>query len=380
MSNRNFIICPIDECTGCASCINVCNHNAIKLYTDKYGFKYPHIDKNSCINCKKCIKHCPSLSNKFIDKNVAKLAYACYNNIDNERIKSSSGGLAFILAKNILKNNGVVYGCSFVPPFNIQHVRCTSIEDIERIRGSKYVQSDISNIYTEIEKDLKEEKKVLFIGTPCQVAGIKSCFFKTDNLYTVDIICHGTPSLKYLKETLAEINTPIYDIQFRNNNKFIFTLKNNNNENIFIRDLNNDLYMKGFFNGTTFRPCCYTCKYACNKRISDITIGDFWGVKSDNISNPELGVSLALINTNKGEYIFNQCKNNLYYEKQSIDTAIKGNEQLRHPYNKNFRSTIFRFFYPKIGYKNALICALPDKILAMRIKNLLKKKSSNDKY
>lgn len=371
MSSNSYTICPKEKCTGCGLCAHICRHNAISIKIDKYGFRYPEVNNDLCIKCGLCKKKCPSLSQQT-SKYPTK-AYACYNTNDNERKKSSSGGIGYLLAQCVTKSKGVVYGCAFTPPWGIQHIRCTSINEIERLRGSKYVQSDISNIYDSIQKDLKASKKVLFIGTPCQVAGIKAAFPENESLYLIDIICHGVSSLQFLKETLPHIKIPIANIKFREGTFFRFSLETSSGTEILSRNLSNDMYMKGFFNGTTFRPNCYICPYAKQQRISDITIGDFWGIKSTTIKNIKDGISLSLINTLKGEMLFNQCKDQMFTEIRPLNEAFAGNEQLNNPFKKTFRTSIFRYLYPKIGYNKALWCALPDKVLAMHLKHLLKK-------
>lgn len=370
MSGDSYIICPKEKCTGCGLCAYVCKHSAISLQVDKYGFKYPKVDDSLCIKCGLCKKKCPSLS-QLTDNHPIK-AFACYNINDNEREKSSSGGIGHLMAQNIIMSQGVVYGCAFTPPWGIQHIRCTSVSDITKLRGSKYVQSDVSNVYESIKKDLSESKNVLFIGTPCQVAGIKAAFPKATYLYLVDIICHGTPSLQFLEETLPQLNVYIENMKFRDGTHFRFSLESLSGVEFLSRDLSDDMYMKGFFNGTTFRPNCYSCQYAKQSRISDVTIGDFWGLKSDKIKDNSKGVSLALINTDKGFSLFSQCKNQLYAEERPLEEAFAGNEQLNHPFKKGFRTSIFRYLYPKLGYNKALWCALPDKVLAMKLKHLLK--------
>lgn len=370
MLGDSYIICSKEVCTGCGLCAYVCRHSAISLQLDKYGFKYPKVNNSLCINCGLCRKKCPSLSQ--LTNNYPIKAYACYNINDNERKKSSSGGIGYLIAQDIIMSNGVVYGCAFTPPWGIQHIRCTSVNEITRLRGSKYVQSDVSNVYESIKKDLSESKKVLFIGTPCQVAGIKAAFPKTTHLYLVDIICHGTPSLQFLEETLPQLNVCIKNMKFRDGIHFRFSLESLSGVELLSRNLGNDMYMKGFFNGTTFRPNCYSCQYAKQQRISDITIGDFWGLKSELIKDVKTGVSLALINTKRGEMLFNQCKDHMFTEMRPLDEAYAGNDQLNHPFKKSFRTSIFRHLYPKLGYNKALWCALPDKVLVMKLRHLLK--------
>ncbi len=364
-------LCTHKKCMGCAACASVCTHNAITMQTDKYGFKYPQIVITKCINCGLCSKICPILNTTNYNK--PQKAIACFNKVSKERHQSSSGGFVTVAANFIIAQKGIVYGCAFIPPMQIQHIRCTTKNDILKLQGSKYVQSDLTNIYSYLKEDLKKGLKVLFIGTPCQIAGIKSLFSKYNNLYTIDIICHGVPSLKYLKDTLPTINEKIEEIKFRNNTSYNFSIISSNGISLFERPLSNDMYMKAFFNGITFRPSCFSCNYAKKERISDITAGDFWKLKSTIITDKDQGVSLVLINTQKGQVIFDNCKNKMFVEERPQEEAFKGNEQLNHPFSKSFRYSIFRNLYPLLGFNKALWCSLPDKIIFMKLLHLLKK-------
>lgn len=366
-------LCSISDCTGCGACSASCPHHAIAMKIDRYGFKYPIIDAAKCVECGLCIRYCPILTLPSYVYPMS--AMACYALNSQEREKSSSGGLATLLAKEIIRRGGVVYGCAFVPPFSVKHIRCVSEEEIKKLRGSKYVQSDIKDIYESIKKDLKSGLKVLFIGTACQVAAIKSIFYKSENLFVVDIICHGVPSLQFLLDTLprSRQNTAVDQMEFRVNTKYHFSLRNKAGISLYERPLSSDMYMKGFFNGTIFRSSCFVCRFARKERISDITIGDFWGLKSTLVKKKEKGVSLALINNVKGQQLFDSaCLGNAFIEKRTQEEAFAGNEQLNHPFRKNFRVYVFRRLYPYIGYKKALCCALPDKILLMKLKNIFK--------
>ena len=343
------------------------------MIKDKNGFVHPTINNNLCIECNLCIKKCPVLSP--VKLNEPQKAYACYNINKTERFKSASGGIATLLAQSFIKNDDIVYGCAFEQPFEFNHIRCTTYSDIYKIRNSKYVQSKISkNIIQSIKKDLAEHKNVMFIGTPCQVAGIKNLFPSNNNLYLVDIICHGISSKQFLLDTLPLImgHINIKNISFREKSRYHFSIVDENDNLIVNRPLSNDFFMKGFFNGLIFRDSCYTCKYATRKRVSDLTLGDFWGLKSTIISD-RIGVSLVLKNTEKGDILFNRIIKNIKSEERPLIEALAGNEQLNHPFKKSIRTIIFKFLYSKIGYKKALWCTIPDKILAMYIKHLLKK-------
>lgn len=374
MLDNPFIICPQKKCTGCGVCTFVCKHNAISLQADKCGNYYPIIDEKRCVNCGLCKKKCPSVTHEAQSNSTFPFAaYVCYNSNDKERAKSSSGGLGHLLAQYMIERGGVAYGCAFITPNRVQHIRCSNTEEIQRLRGSKYVQSDISNIYPNIEEDLKAGVEVLFIGTPCQVAGVKTTFAKFKNLFIVDLVCHGVPSMKLLQDTLPVLDTQPFDMQFRRGNKFHFSLHSQSGEVIFERNLSNDMFMKGFFNGTIYRPNCYRCLYAQHERISDITIGDFWGCKSTKMVNVKHGISLALINSSHGKILFEGCLSHMEVDQRPIEEAFAGNEQLNHPFKENYRSKVFKSLYPKLGYNKALWCALPDKVIAMKLKNILYK-------
>lgn len=365
-------LCDKSECTGCAACAAVCPRGAILFKKDKLGFSYPVINKALCIDCKMCEKKCPSLVKQ--NSNFPMKAIACHVLDESERLKSSSGGFATLLAKNFIESGGVVYGCSFENPMCVKHIRCTTVGDLLKLRGSKYVQSSLNGIYGPLQQDLKKKMKVLFIGTPCQVAGIKSKFSKYNNLFVVDLVCHGIPSLQLLHNTLPG-RLHLMDecqVSFRDNISYRISIQKDNRL-VYERPLYKDIFYKGFFNGLIFRTSCYRCFYAKPERISDLTIGDFWGLKSERITDIEKGVSLVLVNTKNGEVLFEELGDKLVSEARSLQEAFEKNAQLNHPYGENFRARLFRKIYPLFGYKCAIWLSVPDKLIGSRIKNKLNK-------
>ncbi len=365
-------LCNANECTGCAACMAACTHGAITFQKDAWGFAYPSIDNRRCVDCKACEKACPALN--AVERLVPKEAYACYVVDEAERQKSSSGGLGTLLAKHCIEHRGVVYGCAFVPPMNVKHVRCTTIEEVYRLRGSKYVQSDLTEVLPLLKEDLRAGREVLLIGTPCQVAGVKSRFGRFSTLTLVDLVCHGVPSMQMLCDTLSEsvIGKEKDFISFRQSNKYHFSV-GKNGTTIYERPIHKDLFLKGFFTGLLFRKSCFSCKYACQERASDMTIADFWKLKSTKIADDGKGVSMALINTAKGNALFDEIKDSLIFEIRPKEEAFAGNEQLNRPFQRTSRETIFKRLYPTFGYKMSIWAAVPERILGTIIKNLLKK-------
>lgn len=306
-----------------------------------------------------------------IEFNTPLSVYAAWRRNEIARQKSSSGGLASAISEKWIENDGVVYGAAFESPFTFKHLRCTTTDELIKLQGSKYVQSSIQGIYKSIAYDLQKGLKVLFIGTPCQVAGVKTKFKdKNEGLFTIDIICHGTPKVELLKESLPKqfLSYDLDNISFRDKNQFkISFLKNN--QVVWQRPLSRDLYMKGFFKAVFYRECCYKCPYAKENRISDMTLGDFWGLDMRSVETTmDKGISLVLVNTDKGKVLFSSVESLVDYKKRPLQEAVSGNNQLRHPMPLTWRHKIFKWLYPKTGFKWAAILAMPDIV----IKNLFK--------
>lgn len=297
--------------------------------------------------------------------------YAAWRLNETERAKSSSGGIASVISEKWIENGGVVYGASFVKPFGFQHIRCTKKEHLDKIRGSKYVFSSIKMVLSLIEEDLNNDKKVLFIGTPCQVAGIESRFSKyNEQLVCIDLLCHETPNENILKDSIDEeiIINGIDNVIFRNQGKYEFSIIRNN-QIVYKRQLKKDLYMKGFFKGVFNRDCCYKCAFSKPYRISDLTLGDFWGVDLSAIGTiMEKGVSMLLVNTAKGFDVLNLVKDEIVMKKRPYEEATSSNKPLNEPVKQSWRYDVFKMLYPKFGFKWAAIFAMPDIVL----KNLLK--------
>lgn len=318
-------------CCGCEACYNVCPKNAISMVSDDKGFKYPKIDEKSCINCNMCKNVCPVLNKKSPDVFLG--AYACYNKNEDERLKSSSGGIFILLAREILKKGGVVFGASLSPEFRVEHIYVDKEEELKKLLGSKYVQSNIGDCYRIAKKYLNDERYVLFSGTPCQIEGLKSYLGKEyERLYCQDIICHGVPSPKVweeYKKLRKELDKKVpKSVMFRNKDKgwdklnIKFEYEDTSYSNVAKRDL----FFQLFLNDIILRDSCYDCKFKGKSRNSDITLADYWGIDKVHLDMYDnKGASLVTIQSTKGKELFNSILDKLIYKETKLSEAIKYN-------------------------------------------------------
>lgn len=336
------------ECTGCSACYNICPKHAIEMIEDKKGFEYPKINKEKCIDCKLCVKACPILHYNIVN-NIPK-AYAVINNNEITRDKSASGGVFSLLAEYIIDNNGVVFGAEFDKNWRVKHYYIENKENIDKFRGSKYLQSTIGNTYKLAKEFLKNGKKVLFTGTSCQIEGLKSYLMKDyENLYTQDIICHGVPSpkvhnkyLEYQKNKFK--TTKINKIEHRNkdNGWRNFKLKIKFDKNTYKESHKKDLFMQAFLRNTILRDSCYNCHFKKKNRISDITLADFWGI--ENIlpdMDDDKGTSLVIVNSKKGQELLENIKDKIQCKSVDFETAIKYNPSMTKSAKKDKQSDKF---------------------------------------
>ena len=328
------------ECCGCSACMQKCPTKAISMEENEEGFLYPVIDKDKCINCGVCANICPQLSYKQVHNEKFPEAYACYNKDIEELRKSSSGGFFSVIAGYVLDKNGIVIGAAFDKNLVLKHIIIDNKKDLEILRGSKYVQSNINEMYKLTEEELKKGRLVLFTGTPCQIAGLKTFLMKYyDNLLTADIVCRGVPSQKifskyidFLKEKYKS-KIKSYSFRSKDNKGWGLTAKIvTESGKIQYKTSSFDQYYNAFLNCDIYRESCYTCKYTSFYRTSDITMADYWGILSIHPEfYSEKGVSLILVNTEKGKRLFDDISNKLEYISTDLEKASRKNLNLRHP-------------------------------------------------
>jgi len=351
-----------DKCYGCGACFNKCPVNAIKMEYDKDGFIFPKIDETKCTKCGLCQKVCPTIQAKELTKEKKNECYAVWAD-EETRLVSSSGGMFSILANYILEQGGYVCGAAYTDDFmSVEHIIVDNKNDLAKLRGSKYVESNTKKVYSEIEKLLKEDKYVLFSGCPCQVTGLYTFLGKEyEKLYTMDLICHGASSTKAYKSYLNEFTKgkKIKNLNFRDKSVFgwatTFTIETEDG-NIIRRKCLESYWYKGFLTGLINRKVCSQCEFAQKIRVGDITIGDFWGINEFNkLYNDNKGTSVVLTNTEKGRKIFNSLQNNMKLcKKVPYNIAYENNAQLNHPLKKHPKRETFFTSLMNHSYVNAL--------------------------
>lgn len=339
-------LCDNNVCTGCGACYSVCGNKAITMNPDKNGFVHPQIDTNTCTECKACTKVCPILNYTQLHNNFTPKGYAGWSIDDQIRKNSSSGGIFPVLAQYILNNNGLVCGASFNNNMQVEHIIIKSKNELYKLIGSKYVQSNTTKIYKEIKQLLNKDsnRPILFSGTPCQIDGLNHYLRKDyHNLYTIDVVCHGTPSPalweKYRKYVESKNGSQLCDYKFRWKKKswtyFHSMLQFKNGKNISY-DWFRDPWMRLFLSNKCLRNSCYECKYANMQRVSDITLADFWGYKSENKydKKTDKGISLIICNTYKGQNLLHSIQEQIKIFPRTLDVIAKSQKSLSQPWTK----------------------------------------------
>ena len=318
------------DCCGCGACADICPKRCITMKQDEEGFFYPATDPARCIDCGLCERVCPMLNKQASQTGEVK-AWAAYAAEDDLRAKSSSGGLFTLLAETVLSRGGCVAGAAFDEDLSVRHILVDNGKDLDKLRGSKYVQSRMEDTYLCVKEQLQKGRPVLFTGVACQVAGLKAYLGKEyDNLYTVDVLCHGVPSPKvwaqYLREQETDHGEKPAAVAFRDKRtgwrRSSICVKFNEGAE-YCRPGGEDRYMQLFLRDICLRPSCHSCRFKAVPRLSDLTIGDAWGIEKHM---PELdddrGASVILINSEKGQKLFDRISSRLICRQGSLNTLL----------------------------------------------------------
>ena len=377
-------ICPDKSCTGCLACKAVCGHNAIVCQNDALGFTHVRINENVCVNCGLCEKVCPTLAKP--SRSEENIAFAAITTKDEVAKRSSSAGLATLISHSIIEKGGVVYGCSAKDPYNIRHIRVSSAPQLDELQSSKYVYSNLSEVYENIRKDLTNNLPVLFIGIPCQVAAVRKFLFKNyENLFTIDIVCHGAPSQKMLNEDLDYFKTKyqlseIRNVRFRRkfhlpdgSLKIQYGMYFLGGDKEYFFDGIKDPFTLAYTHNQLLRDCCYDCQYTNIHRVSNLTLGDFWRLDPKVGFDKSNGVSLYLLHDKKGEELISMISDAIITSERTIEEAINGNPQLIRPTSRGRNLEVFRKLFIKKGIEKAARRANRKVLIRARLHTLAKK-------
>ena len=316
-----------DKCYGCGLCAHICESKAITMKADSEGFLYPSIDSKKCVNCRQCANQCiAKMSNDQNDVEV----YACSSRDNTVLEHSTSGGVAYILARKVIAEGGVVYGASFMQKNDVAHIRVNKIEELSKLQGSKYVQSDIKDLFELIDKDIALNKKILFTGTPCQVAAIKHVFGNYEKIILLEILCMGCPSPKvwsdFIKEKEDEIGK-IEKIKFRDkkigwrgsNVTYVTKGKEYTNRAAM------DEFLMGFGQCLYLRPSCHDCAFKGKRTVGDLKVGDFWGIENSGLEYNNRGTSVVIIETEEGRKAFESIRQYMDVNCANYRLAVSSN-------------------------------------------------------
>lgn len=375
------------HCTGCGACASGCPRDAISMERDKEGFSYPSVDLTLCVHCGHCTAICPILREREPKPQPA--VFATWNRDDNIRRDSTSGGAFTALADYVLEGGGIVYGAAFDGRQHLRHAACFRKEDLWRLRGAKYVQSDLGETFREIKIAL-ESRTVLFSGTPCQVDGLyRYLGHRPENLITCDLVCHGVPSPGVWEDMARSIEQrkrkSLQAVRFRNK---VTGWKDSHFTTVYddgsvdSAPLFRTEYGRAFGRALFLRPSCYRCAYTNLNRPGDFTLGDFWGLRPDELpEQQEKGINLLLVNTAHGSHVFDQLP--LSRQMFPVERAVAGNPRLASPIEQPpDRAAFFAAYalepFDKVRKK---FCALPPlpvrvagKVLSPEIKDKIRKK------
>lgn len=371
-------ICNISKCTGCSACFNGCAFGAIQMKEGKDGFIYPSIDESKCVDCGKCTRICPAATP--IIHQIPQVAYACHAISPTEQLSSTSGGVISALCRSIVTAGGIVYGSNIDFEFTVKHIRIDNVRDLNLLKGSKYVQSEIGLCYRNVKKDLDDGRKVAFVGTPCQVAGLRKYLNKEyDSLFTIDFVCHGVPSQNILTQAVTDTfstkpSEALLRFRYKRRDRSIGNMIKSvikSDDSKYVSDYGlflvdsaggliegkkypHDKYILGFLTALFYRESCYQCGYACPERVSDITCGDYYDSSlQQKLPGGKRLISMMSVNSGKGSVLLSETKKDIHLLPVDYSEIVKSHPQLKQPIKRNKYRESFLEALPTDGFSLA---------------------------
>jgi len=364
MNSNTIAKVKASDCMGCGLCVNVCPQKCITMQQDEEGFFAPSIDFNLCIECGVCLRSCPatSVSDALFYDNERKY-YAAIAKDQDMLSQCSSGGVFGILAKHFIDAGGYVCGCVYNDKMEAIHIMTNEQDDVIKMFGSKYVQSRAYECFMKVKQALEDDSPVLFSGTACQISALRT-FLKKEysKLICAEVLCHGVPSpglfSRYISYLENKLKGKILDVQFRSKkcggwgseHRMRILYEKNGRAKEYRPFL--PAYFSAFFYGLNLRESCYSCKFACEKRVADITLADFWGSWNKYGKRFEQGISMLAIHSSKGEVLFQQIKNGFeFLDELTQEEASLSNDNMKHPVKRphernNFYQDLMKKGYP----------------------------------
>ena len=353
-------ICDRRRCVGCGVCATVCGSGAVTMLEDINGFVIPKINPTKCISCGLCVKHCPVNNDLTHDRMASAKYYGGCANSKAEVCTSTSGGLASVFARTVMRDGGVVFGAAYDPFPIVRHVRIDNEFNIDRLKGSKYVESDLKGVMNDVRSALSENRRVLFVGLPCHVAAIRSYIGGDDkNLTTIDLVCHGKPPQKLFTHWIHSLESSRQkkicgyrfrvkdDCQWNDARTYLHfcSYADGSSERI---SSDENWYGRYFLGASTFRESCYHCQYAKLPRVGDMTLADFWGAEKNPAFSAMIrgGCSLLSVQSRKGMRLLEESKHMLECVPVPSDFVLNANGGLVHPSKRPiYRNFVYAFVY-----------------------------------